>query len=319
MLGFGLIVIALAIIGIIYGIMMWVKAGRVSAAPLVSTGDAASKGLQVAGPKGAISAQGQVFCQQPLYSPVTNKPCLFYEVKCTATWKEGDRQKTRELDKTRLAADFYLNDGSGPVRIDASAGGDFEPSETKTETKGTGLIAGIAGGDMVFGNYRVQTGMFSLGTKYTVEEKVFPFQQSLYACGKVADQGGTITAPGWRSLILSNKNRDELLAHATKSAKIAVFGGAGGFVVGLVLSIVGSMMASSQAAADAAAAASAAAAQASAGSIEPGAGSAGVPDPGAASAATAAAPKPTAPKPGTTPAKTPAKTAAPAPTPPKKK
>ena len=236
------ILILIGIVGLIYGIMEKLKAGRVMDAPLVSTGDAASKGPQVAGNRGAISAQGGVTCQQPLISPMSGVPCLYYEIKCTATWKDGDSEKSKEIDKQKVAAQFAIDDGTGPVWVDAREGGDFEPSQSKSETKSTGLIAGITGGDLMFGQYRVSTGLLSIGTKYQVEEKVLPMQQRLYVCGKAAEGGGAITAPSWRALIMSNKTRDDLLASAMKGSKIALIVGASAMVVGIAMGVVSSMM-----------------------------------------------------------------------------
>jgi hypothetical protein len=227
-----MVAVALGIIGFIWGVFQKIKAGRVAGAPLAKTGDAAARGAAAAGPKGAISAQGNVVCPQPIISPVTGTACLFYELKCTASWKEGETTRTKEIHKEKNAAPFTIDDGSGPVAVDAREGGDFEPTKKHEETKGAGLLGSIIGGEIAFGSYRFQTGMFAAGAKYTVVEEVLPMQQHLYACGKAADVGGTITAPSWRQLILSNKTRDELLAHATKSAKMFLLGGAATFVVG---------------------------------------------------------------------------------------
>ena len=243
MIQVGMLLVALAIVALVWGFMQKLKAGRVADAPLVKTGDAASKGTAVAGAKGAISAEGAVACQQPLVSPVTGTPCLFYEIKCTAEWKDGDTTKTKEIDHQKVAATFAIDDGSGPVWIDAREGGDFEPTQTKEETKGTGLIGGITGADIAFGQYRVSPGVLSIGTKYTVKEQVLPLQPKIYACGKAAEGGGSITAPSWRMLILSNKSRDELLASATIGAKRFLLGGAAAFVVGGALALVGQLTA----------------------------------------------------------------------------
>ena len=215
MLQLGMAAVALGIIGFIWGVFQKIKAGRVAGAPLAKTGDAASRGAAAAGPKGTISAQGNVVCPQPLISPVTGTPCMYYELKCTANWKEGDTTRSKEIHKEKNAAPFTIDDGSGPVPVDAREGGDFEPTKKHEETKGAGLLGSIIGGEIVFGNYRFQTGMFASTAKFTVVEEVLPLQQHLYACGKAADAGGAITAPSWRQLILSNKTRDELLAHAT--------------------------------------------------------------------------------------------------------
>jgi hypothetical protein len=239
LVGIGMVGVCLGIIALLYGVMQKMKAGRVADAPLASTGDVSRRGREVAGPKGQISAQGNVVCQQPLIAPFSGQPCLYYRIKCTAKWKDGDRHKEKVLDDTKMAAQFAIDDGSGPVWIDAREGGDFEPSQRKSETKGTGLIGGITGTDLVFGSYRVNTPMLDLGTKYEVEEDIMPVVPRMYACGKLADQGGAIGAPGWRQLILSAKSRDELLAAATKTAKMALIGGAASFVVGSGMAAVG--------------------------------------------------------------------------------
>jgi hypothetical protein len=237
----GLAVFSLGIIGLIWGIFQKLKAGRVADAPLASTGDVARRGREVAGPKGQISAQGNVTCAAPLVAPFSGTPCLFYKIKCTAEWKEGDVSKSKVLDEQKVAADFAIDDGSGPVRVDAREGGDFEPSQRKRETKGAGIIGGITGKDVMFGNYRVQAGLLNLGTKFTVEEEVFPIVPKAYACGRVADQGGAIASPSWRQLIVSNKSRDELLSSATKGAKTFLIGGAAAFVLGGGLALIGQL------------------------------------------------------------------------------
>lgn len=255
LVGIGMLVVCLGIIGIVFGVFQKMKAGRVTDAPLASTGDVARRGREVAGPKGQISAQGNVVCQQPLIAPFSGQPCLFYSIKCTAKWKEGDSHKSKVLDETKMAAQFAIDDGSGPVWVDAREGGDFEPTQKKSETKGTGLIGGVTGTELVFGQYRVNTPMLDIGTKYEVEEEIVPVVPRLYACGKLADQGNAITSPSWRQLIMSSKSRDELLASATKTAKIALLAGAGAFVVGSGMAAVGQFVLHDDAPAQTAAAA----------------------------------------------------------------
>lgn len=239
LVGIGMLVVCLGIIGIVFGVFQKMKAGRVTDAPLAATGDVARRGREVAGPKGQISAQGNVVCQQPLIAPFSGQPCLFYSIKCTARWKEGDTHKSKVLDETKMAAQFAIDDGSGPIWVDAREGGDFEPTQKKSETKGTGLLGGVTGTALVFGQYRVSTPMLDIGTKYEVEEEILPVVPRLYACGKLADQGGVIASPSWRQLIVSAKSRDELLASATKTAKIALLAGAAAFVVGSGMAAIG--------------------------------------------------------------------------------
>ncbi len=231
------------IVALIWGIYNKVKAGRVSDAPLVSTADAASKGAQVANAKGGISAQGRLVCQQPVISPVTGQQCLYYRLEVKAKWKQGDVTKEKSIEDHRVAAQFCIDDGSGPVWIDATKGGDFDDEKITTQEKGTGLLAGIAGGAIQFGNYTLNAGMFSLGTNYEVKETVWPFTSTgnLYACGKTVNN--TIAEPGWRSLIVSGKSRDELLAHATKSAKLSLIGGGVAMAAGVLFGILSAVFA----------------------------------------------------------------------------
>jgi len=77
MAGLAALLVAAAIIAFIVGLFMKSKAGRLAAAPLVKSHDAANRGDSVAGPKGAISVEGAVQCDRPLVSPVTGTPCLY--------------------------------------------------------------------------------------------------------------------------------------------------------------------------------------------------------------------------------------------------
>lgn len=232
----GGLILVVGLLCLIVGLMNRAKAGRVADAPLVSTGDAASRGAAGAGPKGAISVQGAVSCPEPLTAPFTGEPCLYWAVKVVAEWKEGDTNRTKELQAEKRAAAFGLDDGSGVVPIQAGKGGDFEPMKHVRETKGTGLGA-ILAGEVTFGNLRIPTGKFPGGTKFTLTEDIVPLTPRLYACGKTV--GGGIEEPGWRSLLLSDKNRDDLLAAATKGAKQFFVGGGIASAVGALGLVIG--------------------------------------------------------------------------------
>lgn len=236
----GMVIVSLGIIGIIWGIFQKMKAGRVSDAPFVRTGEAATKGTQVASPKGAISVEGTVACAQPVMAPVSGVPCLWYHLKSKVTWKDGDVEKTKEIDNQKVAAAFTVDDGSGAVAVEANEGGDFEPTQSKSETKSVGLLAGIKGTELKFGNYTISTGMGSMEEKYEVEETYMPVQPRLYVCGKATTRG-VIAAPDWRQLLLSNKTRDELLGSAQKTAKMSLIGGGVAFALGSALALVGQL------------------------------------------------------------------------------
>lgn len=231
------VLVLVGVLALIFGILSRAKASRINKTPFVGTGEAARA-------SGNVSVEGNVVCPEPIVAPFSGTPCLFYSIKCTATWKDGETEKSKEIAEQKVAARFAVDDGSGPVAVDASKGGTFEPTRTKSETKGTGIMGGITGKDLMFGQYVVSTGALSLGTKYRVEEEVFPVQPRLYVNGSAS--AGVIATPSLlRSLMLSNESRDVLLGSALKNSKFALLGGLAGLVVGVGLGIVNSLMAPS--------------------------------------------------------------------------
>src|SRR5687767_10667810 len=107
------------IVALVFGAFQRFKSGRLAKAPFVKSHDAATRGDQVAGAKGAISVEGDVKCPEPLISPVTGTPCLYYEVKVVGQWKDGDSTKSKEYFADKRVAAFALDDGSGPVPVAA--------------------------------------------------------------------------------------------------------------------------------------------------------------------------------------------------------
>ncbi len=240
--GIAALLVALGILGLVYYVFMRMRAGRVSDAPFVKTGEAAAKGTAAANAKGSISAEGNVTCPQPLVGPLSGKTCLYYELKVTAEWKDGDKVKTKELQNEKRAAQFGIDDGTGPVWVDAHEGGDFEPEEERSETKTIGLIGGLTGQDLVFNNnFRIATGLLSIGTKYQVHEKILQAVPRLYVCGKVGPNN-VIAAPSWRQLLVTGKSRADYLGHAMAHAKIALIAALSLSGVGAVLGVVSALM-----------------------------------------------------------------------------
>ena len=240
------IIVGLGIIVVIFGAMQKYKAGRLSKAPFVSTGDAAMKGAALAGARGAISAQGDVVVQQPLRSPVTGTECLYYELKVVGEWKDGDSTKSKDYVDEKACAEFFLNDGSGAVRVDASQGGDFDPfNKTFEETKKEGFLADLKGAvgkheAIQFGHYAFVNPTLSNANKFTCIERVMPVQSRLYVCGR--NEGNLITAPKFAALVMSSKSRDELMGSAAKTAKLCLMGGAAAAAAGTLLGVISTLV-----------------------------------------------------------------------------
>ena len=242
----GGLVFAVSVCVVLFGAYKKWQAGKLASAPFVGTGDAASG--SGAGPKGEISTYGAVKCDKMLTSPATGTECLYYELKVVGSWKEGDSSKSKDYVHEKIAAPFQLDDGSGPVIINAGDGGDFDGLEkTFDETKKEGLFADLKnavgkGEPMMFGTYAFENPPMSKADKFHCTERVLKPSDNLFASGKFAD--GVITTPDGMlgSLMLSPKSRDELLGDTQAQAqKMLKFGGIGAGV-GVVLLIIGALI-----------------------------------------------------------------------------
>ncbi len=237
------ILIAGAIIAFIIGGFLKYKGGRISKAPFVPTGQATDPSK--ADPKGTLSVEGNVECPQPLVSPASGTPCLYYELKVVGTWKQGDSTKSKDYVVEKVAAPFTLNDGSGAIPIDASQGGDFDLKKTFDETKSEGFFADLKNAvgtpePIMFGNYAFANPPMSKANKFRCEERIVPLPPKAFVLGKL--ENGVITRAGMFGMILSEKGREELLGSSAKNAKMAFIGGAAAAGVGLILGVVSAVM-----------------------------------------------------------------------------
>lgn len=250
MLMVGFLVAFIGVIALIGGAFSKYKAGRIAKTPFVKSGDVASKGAAVAGDKGAISTEGRIVPGQLLTSPVTQTSCLFYETSVIATWKSGDTNHREVVTQEKVAAPFAVDDGTGAVQIDAGKGGDFDMKEAFRKKQSRGLMSAMTGRPLQFGDYgftvpmgiRVGKRIVPDSASFEVTEKVLLPEGSLYVNGKL-DEHNRIGTPSWTSLILSPKTRDELMAGSAQTAKMLLIGGAAACGVGMVVSVVGALMA----------------------------------------------------------------------------
>jgi HAMP domain-containing protein len=233
-LGFFLVV--LAIIGILVGVMQQLKAKKILAAPFKKTGEVAQN-PNAGDAKGTVSCEGAVQVQQPIYAPCSGKPCLYFEVEVTRLWEKQVQTEnglktekgTSNISTNKTGSQFWLNDGSGPVGINAVEDVDTDLEKAFEQTQN------VAWGDVVFGNFRVHvpaTGGNERTTGVRATEKILPAQGNLFAMGKLA--GGTImkTDGMLGKLLLSPKGRDKLVGATKRNSLI-------GFVVGGLMFLPG--------------------------------------------------------------------------------
>ncbi len=231
----GVIVLLVGVVGLVIGLVFFLKMKRMAAAPFHKTGEIA-RNPGVADAKGMVSTEGQVNPQNAVRAPCSGQPCLYYEVTVERQWEKMVRTQNGTQKKTgstnvltnKGGAMFQLDDGSGPVNVDAREGVDGDLKKSHEERHPMGMMVP---GELVFGQMRVQTPSHlsdDRTTGFRAVEKILPAEGSLYACGKLA--GGAIAKPGWTSLILSHKGRDALMGSTKTKAYV-------GFAVGALFAV----------------------------------------------------------------------------------
>lgn len=249
MFAVGSIVLFVGLLALAGGGLQKLRAGRIAKTPFARTGDVASRGAQVAGERGAISTEGRVLASQLVTAPVTGTQCLFYETEVVAKWKVGDTTHSKRVIHERVAAPFAVDDGSGPIAIDAGKGGDFDAKQAFRKTQSRGLMSAITGKPLSFGDrgfsipmgLRVDGKAIPDSADFEVTERVLEVPAHLYVNGKL-DEQGRIGSPSWTALILSAKTRDALMSGTATTSKRLLIGGAAASAAGAVLSAVGMMV-----------------------------------------------------------------------------
>lgn len=239
-LGFFLIFVAL-IAGVV-GLMQHLKMKKILAAPFKKTGEVAAN-PSVADPQGRISTEGAVQPgQQGLVAPCSGKPCLYYEIEVIQHWhryvttENGTKKETGKNTVTtqKVGSTFFVNDGSGPVAVDASKGMDVELEKSFNQKQG------VSWGDVQFGQFRTSVsvpGGDKTGDGVECIEKLVAPTGNLFVMGKLV--AGTITKEDGMlgKLLASTKGRDALVG-STKTKALAGFIGAGvSMLIGVPVSI----------------------------------------------------------------------------------
>ncbi|MBK7862828.1 MAG: hypothetical protein IPJ65_30320 [Archangiaceae bacterium] len=243
-MGILVLIVGLAVLG--FGFIQHLKGKRILAAPFKKTGDLARDPTS-SDPKGAISTEGKVNApQKQLLSPCSKTPCLYYEVKIERLYEKQEKTQdgyktvkgSTTLDTLKGGAVATVDDGSGAIPVDFSKGGEFDNFKPgfKKELNGRGWASSIQ-----FGELSYDIPVISSSDGYTIgfraTEKLVPVEGNLFVLGKI--EGGTIIKPGWRSMMVSSKGRDGLLASTAKKKKFSLIGGGVGAAAAIPLMIFG--------------------------------------------------------------------------------
>jgi hypothetical protein len=241
MMYLGFVMIGIGVIVVIAGLLQRSKMKKILAAPFKKTGEIASN-PQAGDAKGTVSCEGAIATQQPIVAPCSNSQCVYYELKVEKQIEESkmtdkgmQTSKTwKNVSEQKQGSAFQVNDGSGPVGVDAREGIDADLKQSYSGAppggQGLGILANMLTG-AIFGNERV--------LQYRATEKIIPAQGNLFVMGKLA--GGQITKTDGMmgKLMLSTKGRDGLVGSVkTLSLILLIVGGLMG-VGGIPIAIFG--------------------------------------------------------------------------------
>ena len=219
----GLIIAGVGVLLALGGLLARRTAGKILSTPLARTGDAARA-------NGITSCEGAVRAQHTLTAPCTGAPCVYYRLTIEKKVKEkrGNQTTTRwkKIHDQHQGSVFALDDGSGPITIDAreEVDGDLEKTFSGPPPGGPGL-GGLAA--LVASSARPGLGEEVL--EYRATEHVVRADAKLFALG--AAQAGHLTRPGSGKLTLSTRGRDATVGSAKRKA-LALFVAGGLAAVG---------------------------------------------------------------------------------------
>ena len=241
--GFGILLVVLSVLSVIYGLMQRRKANKIAGAAHHTTGELASNPAIGGGGKQVVSAEGTAQPQGQFVAPCSGQPCVYYEVRVDRMWEKQVKSESgyktergsTNIETQRKGTTFLLNDGSGPLVIDA------RESVSAPLKESFGQTQHVSFGDVVFGQFRTHVPRHSgdeTSTGVKVTEQIFAPTGQLFAMGKLAN--GTLTKRDGLlgGLEIHAGTRDAILGKSAKHAKVGLIAAAAMFVPGLLFTLL---------------------------------------------------------------------------------
>ena len=202
-----------------------------------------------------LAVMGMPECDEPLISPLGQKPCIYYSMKVTSSRTEHYTEKDSEgktVQKTRTVTDtldqstnstrFKINDGTGTIMVDPKDGTfdgavkSVDKSEIRQPDAGASISFGGFSLNLSGGNNNIREPQT---IKY--EEEMIGLDRKLTVMGTLRDSMGdfVIEKTPKKSLSISTRSLEDKLAEVKSSLKTqlivaAILGG-----IGLILTIIG--------------------------------------------------------------------------------
>jgi hypothetical protein len=225
----GFAALLLACLSTLWGVLERRKGQRIIRTPFRPTGDVARTSLHE--PSHDVSCEGRVHAPDPVLSPCSGTPCLYWEIEVVQHWRKpvmGENgvkdQNGRDTVVTeRGGVLFYVDDGTGPVAVDPRQGIECEL------TRAFDTMTPATHGDVAVGAFRAQLPPLDgkkRGTGVEIIEKIVPAGGSMFVLGPLYQ--GCITNP-----IGSPKGRTNLLATTKRNMMIGFIGSAVMLVPGI--------------------------------------------------------------------------------------
>jgi hypothetical protein len=199
-------------IGLICSWLFILERKQVATSRLRKTGDIAA-GARYNEADELIATEGNVVGDATVEAPVSGRRCLFFRLVITRSYRSSGDESSLETERIEGGARFSLDDGSGPVLVDASKDASVVDQDLTRTFRGTKNFA-RAEAEVRFGNLSLSANRLS---NIRVEEHILTPEGKLYVAGRFVD-GAIASPPGVAYLIVSRGGREARSKRAKKAA-----------------------------------------------------------------------------------------------------
>lgn len=256
MLWFGLILVIIALVLVFFSKRSETKVHYVKATETTRVGAIQQLVGEVAadmpdgvalGYKDYVELKGRIVCDEPLRGELSDQVGAIVETEVIRVYER--REETRDsqghirtewrrseetVSSNRRESAFWIDDGSGRIRVKANRGVELVKAVERFEQPQGGMNEGF-GGQISVGSGRFQisigsgrwdpTSQRTLGYKFV--ERILPVNKPVYAIGEVAvieDEGLVFRPPTEddkkKPFMLSSRTEEEIVKSAQKSATV---------------------------------------------------------------------------------------------------
>ncbi len=199
-----------------------------------------------------VKIHGEVVCDRPIYSQITQEPCVYYtmsverEYEEEVTKQDSEGKTVRETERrsetisqNQNSTAFILRDETGDIWVEPNQAGVETVQildEFRPETGSYGQIS--------FGNFSFSLGAGHSGSRtigYRYRESILPIGRRVLVVGTATDEDGILTIrkpkDGKQKFMISLKTEQELIRATNRVSQGTFYGMLFCFALGSVLII----------------------------------------------------------------------------------